>query len=319
MKKYLYVLLIVAGGVCISSCSNDNDDDNPPLKSESNQITRFVFKAADNEALQEDITAAIDQEAHTIIVNIPASIDETTLTPTIETSPEATVSSTDPAACSNEVVYTVTEQDGSQSTYTYTITYTATSDREALIALYKSNPCNTLSWDLNNEDISTWDGVSVNNQGRVSLLQEVDSGLVTLPAAIEQLTHLNSLFVHKNQFTSLPAEIGQLTKLENLDVKDNQLTSLPAEIGQLTNLEYLDVRDNQLTKLPAEIGQPTNLKLLYVDNNQLTELPAEIGNLTNLERLKVENNQLTSLPAAVCALETKYNTFINKDEGVVCE
>ncbi|UOB19144.1 leucine-rich repeat domain-containing protein [Abyssalbus ytuae] len=416
MKKYFYVLLFVAGGICMASCNKD--DDNPSPKSDAKQILSFVFKEEDNTALNEDVTAAInqedktitatvpfgteltsllplievsekaavsltgaqdfssevdyvvtaengtkatykvsvkkadpgtgkqilsfvfkatdnevlskdmpaeiDQDSHTIIAGIPASIDVTTLTPSIEASEGAVVLSSGPQECSNEVIYTVTAQDATQATYTFTFKFTATTQKEVLMAIYKSNPCNYLSWDLDNGDIGTWTGVYVDDEGNITELSlgegEKNSSLSNVPES-DRGTSLKTISLNKEGgygLTNIPAAIGQLTSLVSLSLGNNQLASLPAEIGQLTNLKFLYLYENQLTSIPAEIGQLASLEELYLYENQLTSIPAEIGQLINLTYLDIRNNPLTSIPSEVCNLENN-GTNIIKDDGVTCE
>ncbi|UOB19145.1 leucine-rich repeat domain-containing protein [Abyssalbus ytuae] len=285
-----------------------------PNASDAKQILSFVFKEEDNTALNEDVTAEINQEEKTITATFPFNTDVTSLLPLIEVSEKATVSPAGAQDFTNEVIFTVTAQDQTQEHYTFKFNFTAPTQREVLIAIYNSNPGNTLGWDINNEDISSWVGVTVDDQGRVIKLVFVDEdaqigyGLVTLPAEIGQLTSLETLSLYSNQLTSIPAEIGQLTSLETLSLNNNQLTSIPAEIGQLTSLGYLYLDYNQLTSIPAEIGQLTSLEYLSLGNNQLTSIPAEIGQLTSLETLSLYNNQLTSIPTEIGQL-TKLKYF----------
>ncbi|UOB19186.1 leucine-rich repeat domain-containing protein [Abyssalbus ytuae] len=269
------------------------------------QILSFVFKATDNAVLNgEDVAAKIDQDNHTIIADILASIDATALTPSIEVSEGATVSSSGPQECSNEVIYTVTAQDATQATYTFTFNFTATTQKEVLMAIYKSNPCNTLGWDFN-EDISDWTGVTVDDsEDNIIGLSLPSRKLTNLPAGIGQLTSLEDLILGDNQLTELPAEIGQLTLLEILYIGENELTGLPAEIGQLESLKELDLSGNQLTGLPEEIGQLANLEYLNLNKNQLTGLPAEIDQLTLLEILELKENLLTGFPTEIGQLES---------------
>ncbi|UOB19143.1 leucine-rich repeat domain-containing protein [Abyssalbus ytuae] len=291
-----------------------------PNASNAKQILSFVFKEEDNTALNEDVTAAINQEDKTITATFPFNTDVTTLTPSIEVSEEATVSPAGAQDFTNEVIFTVTAQDQTQEHYTFKFNFTAPTQREVLIAIYNSNPGNTLGWDINNEDISSWVGVTVDDQGRVIKLvfggeeAPIGYGLVTLPAEIGQLTSLETLSLYSNQLTSIPAEIGQLTSLKGLYLGNNQLTSIPAGIGQLTNLEFLFLHNNQLTSIPAEIGQLTSLVRLYLSNNQLTSIPAEIGQLTSLEYLYLSNNQLTSIPTEIGQLTSLEYLYLSNNQ-----
>ena len=73
-------------------------------------------------------------------------------------------------------------------TYTVTITVELT-NREVLEILYNANPGNALSWHLQDEDISNWEGVSSDN-GVVTELNFEDRDLNTLPVSIKYLTSL---------------------------------------------------------------------------------------------------------------------------------
>ena len=206
------------------------------------------------------------------------------------------------------------------------------SEREALIALYYATDgeqwsCKT-NW-FTNEPLSTWYGVTTNEEGHVTELNLSDNQLSgkipaaignltklailnlsdnqlsgEIPAAIGNLTKLNTLELESNQLSGeIPAEIGNLTKLTNLDLGINQLGGkIPAEIGNLTEVNYLDLSFNQLSgEIPAAIGNLTEVNYLNLSFNQLSgKIPAEIGNMTNLTTLELERNQLSGeIPAEI--------------------
>ncbi|MDA0867804.1 MAG: TIR domain-containing protein, partial [Cyanobacteria bacterium] len=78
--------------------------------------------------------------------------------------------------------------------------------------------------------------------------------LSTLPEAIAQLTHLQSLSLHFNQLSTLPEAIAQLTHLQSLDLRSNQLSTLPEWIGRLPHLAKLDLRGNPVPIPPELLG-----------------------------------------------------------------
>ena len=94
-------------------------------------------------------------------------------------------------------------------------------DRAALIALYNAtdgaNWTNNRNW-LSNTPIREWEGVTVDDSGRVV-----------------------KLFLSQNQLNGpIPVELGNLTNLDGLDLSFNQLTgAIPMELGNLTNLRWL--------------------------------------------------------------------------------
>ena len=290
-------------------------------KSDAKQIRSFTFPATDNESLAEDFTAMIDEENRTITAKLPLTTDLTALRPAIVISERATIS---PEAAitdfSNPVTYTVTAEDESTAEYVVTITR-ALSEREVLIELYNANPNSGLRWDLTEEDISLWDGVTVTN-GKMTDLVLNSKNIAVIPESIKFLTDLTQLSLFFNRITELPDEIGNLTNLTRLVLGNNRISEIPATIGQLTQLEYLGLDRNALQALPQEIEGLTGLKFIYltsnslsaipeelfqltglrelfVESNQITEVPAEIGNLTQLGQLRLDNNQINSVPPEI--------------------
>ena len=135
--------------------------------------------------------------------------------------------------------------------------------RDALVALY--NATDGPNW-TNNNDISTWYGVSVSN------------GLVT------------GLVLAGNQLSGeIPKELGDLTNLEELNLSFNQLSGeIPAALGNLSNLKKLwlvgNPVGNQLSgALPEALGNLTNLEVLILNYNQLSgPLPQSLTSLAKL-------------------------------------
>ncbi|MBS9462852.1 hypothetical protein KIM67_10550 [Flagellimonas sp. 389] len=266
-------------------------------KSDAKQITSFVFLAADNDALSDDLSASIDTEARTIAITVSTEVDVTALIPTISISEKATIDPKEKVLTdfSSAITYTVTAEDDTKVEYTAAVTRPLT-EREALVGIYNANPNNTLGWDLEEANIATWRGVTLDDNGKLVKLDIDGVGLDNLPATIGYLTNLENLSLKKNSLTLLPPEIGNLTSLQILDLDENSLTSLPPEIGNLTSLVDLSLFKNSLTSLPSEIGNLTNLVDLSASGNSLTSIPSEIGNLTNLVLLFLTENSLTSLP-----------------------
>ncbi len=177
----------------------------------------------------------------------------------------------------------------------------------ALAALYAST--NGPAWKQQGGWLATttpcsWYGVSCANQHVTSL--QLSSNLLagSIPAAIGELTGLQSLVLHNNQLTGvIPRAVGNLVGLQTLSLYYNQLTgSIPSEIGNLVGLEYLYLYGNQLSgSLPQSIGNLTGLGYLNLSGNQLTaSIPPAITNLTRLRSLALVHNQLTgSIPSEI--------------------
>ena len=174
-------------------------------------------------------------------------------------------------------------------------------DRDVLVALYNAtngtNWRNRTNW-LTDNDLSTWYGVAVSNNRVTSLNLEQNNLKGRIPAALGNLSNLNTLMLAWNQLSgSVPPELGNLSNLNILTLSYNQLTgSIPPELGNLTNLTLLHLSDNGLSgPIPPELGKMSNLIYLYLNKNWTLSgpIPPELGNLSNLEVLFLSENQLS--------------------------
>ncbi|MEM7485693.1 MAG: DUF5018 domain-containing protein [Bacteroidota bacterium] len=269
-------------------------------ESSAKAITSFTFLASDNDVLSSDVEATIDEEGKTIMVEVPPGTDIKALKPTVEVSDNATVNPGDKETIdfSEAVEYVVTAADDSEQKYTVTVTKALT-DREILIALYNANRLNTTGWDIEEEDLSKWEGITVVN-GRVTEISVVLKRISAIPESIAGLTELEKLSLINNGIRQLPAGIGKLTKLKVLNLSLNQISELPQEMEDLKgSLESFYFNNNRIGTYPNVISELTNLKILFLGTNNLTELPAGIGNLANLEQLDIDDNSLSALPATI--------------------
>ena len=172
-------------------------------------------------------------------------------------------------------------------------------------------------------DMSTWNGVTLNNDGRVYNLRLLGNRLSgSLPPEIGNLTNLRELVFRFNSLNgSLPPEIGNLTNLIILNLSLNYLSgSLPPEIWNLTNLKYLDFYENDLSgNIPPEIGNLINLtKLDFYKNDLSGNIPPEIGNLNSLKYLDFYDNDLSgNIPSEIGNLTnlTELSLFNNDLSG----
>ena len=137
---------------------------------------------------------------------------------------------------------------------------------EALEALYESGGgagwTRSDNW-LTDEPVSSWYGVTMDDEGRITAIDLSGNGLVG----------------------GLPAELGKLANLMRLDVRDNRLAGgIPSELGELSELEELHLSSNRIEgSIPGQLGNLSELRSLYIDQNQLAgALP---GSLTELAKL----------------------------------
>ena len=176
----------------------------------------------------------------------------------------------------------------------------ASTDREALVALYEATDGD--SW-VNNDNWLTdaprgsWYGVTTNDSGHVIELDLSHNGLSgTIPPELGDLTNLKELSLTGNELRgAIPLELGNLTNLEWLFLGDNQLSgSIPSELSNLINLKWLNFWGNQLSgTIPSELGNLPNLTSLDLSGNDLGgTIPPELSNFTHLTSLNLSGNDL---------------------------
>ncbi len=193
------------------------------------------------------------------------------------------------------------------------------SDYEVLRLLYESNPDNALDWDLSNESMDNWQGVSLTSEGNVFLLFISPNERVTnLPSEIGLLEELNALII-ACCLENIPSEIGDLKNLVTLVIANSTVQVMPQEISNLTKLETLALLQNfQLTELPVGLDNLKNLKILNLEFNNLSSIPTELGMLNELTLLDITNNPVTIIPRAVCDLADA-DTEVILDSDDVCQ
>ena len=122
-------------------------------------------------------------------------------------------------------------------------------DSLALVALYNStdgaNWTNNTNWLTGNLD--TWNGVTVDVNGRVTSLDLSTNNLVG----------------------TIPTEIGNLANLQYLYLSNNQLIESVPSLETLYNLNELYLQGNQLDDI-SQIGYPESLSNISISNNNFT-------------------------------------------------
>lgn len=148
-------------------------------------------------------------------------------------------------------------------------------DRNALLALYNST--NGENWNVTwniDQPISTWYGVTLNENGCVKVLNLPNNGLTgTLAAEVSALTELTYLNLADNAMGgNLPSSIGNLQKVGFIDFRNNQLTgAIPENTSTLPILNFLHLEHNNLTGgIPPSFADMENLSFLYINHNQLS-------------------------------------------------
>ncbi|MEO1486013.1 MAG: DUF5018 domain-containing protein [Bacteroidota bacterium] len=276
-------------------------------KSGAKEIISFVFLANDNGSLVNDVMATIDKDKKTIIAQIPSGTIIKELKPSISISTNATINPKTKAGIdfNDEVVYTVTAEDGSKMAYTVIVGFPQNEiDREALVALYNANPGNTMGWDLKSKDISRWEGITLRNN-RVWRLILRKKGIISLPPEIGKLANLETLDLSDNELENIPKEIGELRQIETLRINGNsQIKKLPNEMKSLTKLRTLSLYGIKFSEIPELVWELSNLTNLNIGNTNITRVSPRIGNLKKLDFLTLsKNRKIRTLPSEMGNLE----------------
>ena len=173
-------------------------------------------------------------------------------------------------------------------------------DRDVLAALYWGTGGRGWRHDrhwLSHNRLGQWQGVEVNNDGRVVGLDLPGNDLSgPIPPALGALTHLERLNLSSNDLSGpIPPELGDLANLRSLILAGNQLTGgIPPELGDLSRLRNLVLVGNQLTGgIPPQLGDLSSLQELYLGWNNLSgPIPRELGGLPDLAKLDLSLNDL---------------------------
>ena len=168
---------------------------------------------------------------------------------------------------------TPTETSTPTGTSTPTDTSTATptvasTDRGALVALYGAtdgaNWNRSGSW-LSDEPLSSWQGVTLDENGRVGELRLSTNNLRGTIPDLSALTRLRVLDLGTNRLSGPIPDLSALASLSTLDLTSNQMSGPLPDMSALTNLLRLYLGNNRLTgSIPPSLGTISRLSTLYL-------------------------------------------------------
>lgn len=182
----------------------------------------------------------------------------------------------------SDIHYIRTQQDG----VFLELEVVPNAQRDVLMALYNAldgdnwTAAKKTNWNTD-EPISTWGGVTVENDAITKLNFSGFNLNGTLPDAIGAFPLLISLNLGSNAKLTgpLPAAIGNLTNLETFTAVTTGLQGpLPKEMGNLTKLTNLQLNNNKITgTIPKEWAGMESLKSFGMFNTLIeSPLPDEI-------------------------------------------
>ncbi len=157
----------------------------------------------------------------------------------------------------------------------------------------------TSTW-LTSCNVCTWQGVSCDGLGRVSLLELSNEGITEVPKeTLPSLRYLLGVNLSKNKITKLEPEMFKgMRWLQSVDLSDNQISMLPDYLfSNLPELYAVYLDKNQLSSIPSlSFVNLAKLMELELSNNQLMSLNADaFTNFPTLTGIYLENNQLASI------------------------
>jgi Leucine-rich repeat (LRR) protein len=114
-----------------------------------------------------------------------------------------------------------------------------------------------------------------------------------LPAAIGNLSELETLNIQNNSFTAFPAEFGQLKKLKFLFITNNPFNGpIPSSFNELDILYTLSAENCGFTGEFPDGFDKVDPRNLYLEGNELDQLNLNFAGFTRLQLLDVVDNKL---------------------------
>ncbi|MEP5341405.1 MAG: leucine-rich repeat domain-containing protein [Algibacter sp.] len=167
-------------------------------------------------------------------------------------------------------------------------TLTIEDDRNALIEIYNANSNNTLTWDIETTDVSTWQGITVENN-RVAVLSIGNKNISVFSiTAMQKLTALRTLVANDNSITSI--DVSNNANLKKLSLFNNQITTI--DVSNNILLEQLLLENNSLEGL--DVSMLSNLTDLKGGSNNFTNsVNIANGNNSNMWRMQLAGGSLS--------------------------
>ena len=204
------------------------------------------------------------------------------------------------AMASHMVKITATDSEGATDTIDVTVmvgdahpdcpvNMGLTNDCEALLDA-KGDLGGSLNWDTDTA-MDDWEGVTMNDDGRVSEVWLRDEGLDgSVSAALGRLDMLTVLNLHTNMLTGPIPDLSGATMLEELYLANN--AGYDAD-GNRVNGPGLT------GEIPTWLNGMANMTELWLWGNSLSGSVPDLSGMTSLDKLKLANNDLDGgLPTA---------------------
>ncbi len=123
-----------------------------------------------------------------------------------------------------------------------------TSQKDALISIYTSNPGNTLKWSVDN-----YPEVEFNDNGNPRSITMNNKNLTRIPWEIDRLTELEGFNANGNPLGSIPSSFGNISSLVVLTLDNTNITTVPSSLGNLKKFALLAITGNPITSIPKSV------------------------------------------------------------------
>ena len=179
----------------------------------------------------------------------------------------------------------VIDENGTACLHLPALPTVSETDRQAMFDLRDALPADNdyaLQWKRAGQKISLWEGVTLNEEGRVVGIGYDELKYLGNYATKAIAGTMNETATPDEEYGaswSLPESFKQLTALKIFNFDDNPLTEIPVFLKDMTTLEQLSISCIAENTLPVF---PANLRYLVVYSNT-TVFPAHIADLTQLE------------------------------------
>lgn len=196
-------------------------------------------------------------------------------------------------------------------------------DSLALITIYQSTGGANWSnpWKLS-QRVTTWEGVTIENQRVIALNLSGRNLRDSLPDALGTLSQLRSLNISSN---NLKGSLDMLTSLSNLKTFNMAATNykssygnVPSIFGKMRQLTSLNIAQNRFTNPISDTTGfflLTDLEELYVNSNSFNGvMQSGFGNFRKLKKFNISASNLSGvLPSSLTNLRVLEEFYISSN------
>jgi len=277
--KFIHLLFLT---LLIFSCKKEdpepvvnNDDEleeGEIIQSDEKAILSFIFLAENNDALNEDVAATINDDNQTVKAIVPLGTDLSSLLPNVEVSEKATYSPEGAKDFTNQVEYEVTAEDGSVTTYQASVTREKSSEKKILSFqfLLADNPIdNNLIGEIDEENktITVTVPLGTDITALVPSIQ-LSTGATVSPEDAQDFTN--------EVIFTVTAEDQSSVNYEAVTILTDRDALIALYNANPNNILGWDLNDPEIGNWDGVTPISNKVRNLYLSNRGIDEIPPEI-------------------------------------------